>query len=220
MMQRETRRGGSIMGIIDISVPLYEGMPVWPQSPGIRHEWVKRIDRGNNSNDSVLHCDVHLGTHIDAPFHFCENGRMVEELSLEVLCGSVYVADLTLVDAIGEDDLSFIELPDDTERLLFKTSNSKLWKEGKFNPKYVALTKGGAQWIVDRGIQLVGIDYLSIGSYHDSSPTHRVLLGAEVVIVEGLNLTNVQPGRYELVCLPMKFTGAEGAPARVILRTY
>ncbi len=207
------------MGIIDISVPLYEGMPVWPGSAGIRHEWVKRIDRGDNSNDSVLHYDVHLGTHIDAPFHFCENGRRVEQLSLEVLCGPVFVADLTVVDAIGENDLSFIELPDDTERLLFKTRNSKLWKKGKFSPEYVALTKGGAKWIVDRGIQLVGIDYLSIGPYHDSSPTHQVLLEAEVVIVEGLNLTKVQPGRYELVCLPMKFIGTEGAPARAILRT-
>ncbi len=207
------------MNIIDISVPLYKGMPVWPGSVEFRLEQTMSLRSGNEANVSALNCDVHIGTHIETPLHFIEDRESVDRISLNVLCGPVFVADLTRVEAITEKDLSSLDLPEGIERVLFKTKNSRLWEEGGFNPGYVALTEDAARWVVKRGIHLVGIDYLSIQRYHGAPGVHRILLKAGVVILEGLNLLDVPPGKYELVCLPLKLMGAEGAPARAILRT-
>ncbi len=205
------------MSIIDISVTLYKGMPVWPESIGIRHKWVKRIGKGDMSNDSTIECDVHAGTHVEAPLHYIEVGESVDLLPLDILCGPVFVADLTSVDSIGERDLSELSLPDSTEKILFKTKNSGLWSKEGFNPDYVALTEDAAAWIVKNGIMLAGIDYLSIQRYHGAPNVHRILLEAGTVILEGLNLSDAIPGQYELLCLPLKLMGAEGAPARAVL---
>lgn len=205
------------MNIIDISVPLREGMPAWPGSIGLRREWVKRIDRGDSSNGSAISCDVHLGTHIDAPLHFIDGRESVDLISLEVLCGPVFVADLTGVDSIGKRTLSRLNVSNGVKRILFKTKNSALWNQREFNPDYVALTEDAAEWIAQKDILLVGIDYLSIQRYHGATNVHRILLDAGVAILEGLILSDVLPGHYELFCLPLKLTGSEGAPARAIL---
>ena len=204
--------------IIDISVPLRSDMPVWPDSSGFRLYRTQCLESGDESNVSRLDCDVHAGTHVDAPWHFLENGTTVEQLPLDTLIGPAIVAYLPHVDAITAGDLAALSLPDDTARLLLKTRNSTLWeRKQSFDTDYVGLTTDAAKWIVGRGIGLVGIDYLSIGKYYDGTETHQILLGAEVVIVEGVNLAAVEPGQYELICLPLKIIGAEGAPARAVL---
>ena len=208
------------MNIIDISVPLFEGIPAWPESIGIQREWMSRIDWGNNSNNSIIRCDVHICTHIDAPLHFIDGRESVDLIPLETLCGHVFVADLTDTDSISEETLSKLNLSGNIKRIIFKTKNSALWNEREFDPDYVALTEDAARWIVKKDIHLVGIDYLSIQRYLDAPNVHRILLEAGVVVVEGLILSDVLPGPYELFCLPMKLMGSEGAPARAILLPY
>jgi arylformamidase len=205
------------MSIIDISVTIDKATPAWPGSRGFKHEWVRSISRGDASNDSVFSCDAHLGTHVDAPFHFIDGGSTVESMPLDTLCGRAFVADLGEVASIGAKELEAASIPGDTERLLLKSGNSSLWKKSAFYPAYAALTGDGARRLVHSGIRLVGIDYLSIGPYPDNSEVHRVLLGAGMVIVEGLDLSAVNAGWYQLVCLPLKVAGAEGIPARAIL---
>jgi len=205
------------MSIIDISVTLDQATPAWPGSRGFRQEWVKRISRGDASNDSVISCDAHIGTHVDAPYHFIESGTTVESMPLEALCGRAFVAELGDIASIGDKELEAASIPKGTERLLLKTGNSRLWKEATFNAGFTALNEGGARRLVQRGIRLVGIDYLSIGPYPDGREVHRILLGAGMVIIEGLDLSRVRPGEYNLVCLPLKVAGAEGIPARAIL---
>ena len=169
---------------------------------------------------SRLECDVHVGTHVDAPWHYLEDGNTVEQLPLDVLVGPAIVAYLPGVSAVTTGDLASVTLPTDTERLLLRTRNSELWaaEVTEFREDYVALTVDAARWVVDQGIRLVGVDYLSVQRYDDSPLTHQILLKADVIILEGLNLADVQPGAYELVCLPMLLVGAEGAPARAVLR--
>jgi arylformamidase len=160
-----------------------------------------------------------MGTHVDAPDHFLGNGRTVESLPLNILSGRVYVLYLPDTDLITADILAKAEIPPRTRRLLFKTRNSAIWAQGgrTFQKDFVALSPDGAQYLVDRGFKLVGVDYLSVAPYKQSRPTHEILLRAGVIIVEGLDLSAVSPGRYTLQCLPLKLVGADGAPARVIL---
>ena len=179
------------------------------------------LEKGDIATDTTIHFSVHTGTHVDAPMHFVQDGHDVEQMPLDVLIGDASVAELANVDAITPDHLESLELPMGTERLLIRTKNSQLWaREVKeFNPDFVAFTAAAAQWLVDRRIRLVGVDYLSVQRFYDGPETHQILLGAEVVIIEGLNLTDVPVGDYELICLPVKLRGVEGAPARVVLRT-
>jgi arylformamidase len=194
-------------------------MPTWPGSAGVRLTRAKSQAAGDSSNESQLDCGVHTGTHVDAPWHFLENGSTVEQLPLDVLIGQAIVAYLPGVSAITASDLGDLVLPPSTKRLLLRTSNSDLWAEGmaEFRKDYVALTADAARWVVDQGVRLIGVDYLSVQRYDDSSITHQILLGANVIIVEGLNLIDVKPGSYELVCLPLKLVGSDGAPARAVL---
>ncbi|MFM6192410.1 MAG: cyclase family protein [Planktothrix sp.] len=205
--------------IIDISVPLQSGIPVWPGSTGFRLFQTMRMDAGEVANVSQLETDVHIGTHVDAPWHFVSGGKTVEQLSLEVLIGTAVVAHLPQINAVTPEDLEALALPPNTQRLLLRTRNSQLWanKVSEFQTDFVALTADAAQWVVNQGIQLIGVDYLSVQRYYDSPLTHEILLGAGVVIVEGLNLTDVTPGLYDLVCLPLKLVGSDGAPARAVL---
>ena len=207
--------------VIDISVPLQSDMPVWPGSVGLQLAQLNSIKMGHSSNDSQLHCDVHMGTHVDAPWHFVNDGITVEQLSLDTLIGRAIVVYLPKVETITVTDLSSLKLPSGTERLLLRTRNSELWAADvkEFKEDFVALTADAAQWIVDYGINLIGVDYLSVQRYGDSPRTHQILLKAGVVILEGLNLADIEPGTYELICLPICLVGAEGAPARAILRT-
>ncbi len=206
--------------IIDISVPLHDNMPLWPGGPGYTRTWHHRIGPDHAANVSQLSLGAHTGTHVDAPLHFVPEGGTVEQMPLDVLVGPAAVVSLPTVERITAADLAALDLADSVTRVLFQTRNSKFWRQPglPFQADFVALTADAAQWVVDHGIRLVGVDYLSVQLYEDGPATHQILLGAGVVIVEGLNLSGVSPGTYELTCLPIKLQGAEGAPARAILR--
>jgi len=208
------------MKILDISVPVSRGLPVWPGDPPIVLERSQSISNGSESNDSRIACSVHSGTHVDAPKHYVDDGPTVENLPLEVLLGPAWVVHIPAENVITPEILETLTIPPDTQRLLFKTRNSSLWENPNhsFKSEYVALSSEAATWVVSKGIRLVGIDYLSVEMFTDSEPlTHRFLLEAGVVIIEGLDLRSVRPGLYQLICLPLKLVGSDGAPARVVL---
>ena len=206
--------------VIDISVPLGPLLPTWPGSSGIRVTQTKSLAAGDDNTSSRLDCDVHAGTHVDAPAHFVAGGAPVDALPLDVLIGPAFVASLPEARAVTATDLAGLRLPKGTSRLLLRTANSALWSAhpGQFRRDYAALTADAAQWVVDHHVRLIGVDYLSVQRYGDDAQTHRILLSAGVVIVEGLDLSRVEPGTYELICLPLRLVGAEGAPARAVLR--
>jgi arylformamidase len=207
------------MEIFDISVPLSRDVPIWPGSVGFALSRVSSIEAGDPATVSRLDCDVHTGTHIDAPAHFVLGGSLVEDVALTDMVGPCLVVGLPAVETIDAQQLERLSLPADTRRLLFHTRNSELWarKVSEFRRDYVALTADAARWIVDREIALVGIDYLSIQRYGDEPTTHEILLEDGVVILEGLNLSRVPAGSYFLVCLPLRLGNAEAAPARAVL---
>lgn len=205
---------------IDISVGVSSKLPTWPGSP--EAEFARRLDldRGDIANDTTIKMSVHTGTHVDAPLHFISEGSSVDKMCLDVLVGKAIVADVGNIDVITPEILEGLQLPSGVERLIIRTRNSQLWgKESNFKSDFVALTAEAAQWVVNQGIRLIGVDYLSVQRFNDGPETHIILLKSEVVIIEGLNLTNVIPGEYELICLPIKLEGVEAAPARVILRS-
>jgi len=206
--------------IIDITVPLTIEIPIWPGCKGIRITPTMSMDEGDLYNVSRLNCNLHTGTHVDAPRHFLQNGTTVEQLPLDVLIGPSYVAHLPDAADITAGDLTDLNLPSGIERLLLRTRNSELWaaKTTEFRKDFVALTYDAAQWIVDRGINLIGVDYLSVQRYSDDSRTHQILLGTDTILLEGINLSNVKSGFYELICLPLRLVGAEASPVRAILR--
>lgn len=205
---------------LDISLTISQNLPHWPGSPPTELTRRRDMAQGDAVNDSTLFCDVHTGTHVDAPLHFLADGADVTHLSLDALIGPAVVAALPDVEAITAHDLEALNLPVDTQRLLLRTRNSEGWRRGDraFRSDFVALTTDAAHWVVAQGIRLIGVDYLSVQRFRDNPQTHIALLQAEVVIVEGLNLAEVAPGVYELICLPLKLAGADGAPARAVLR--
>lgn len=209
------------MQTYDISLTISSSLPTWPGDPGIILERVEKIEDGANANVSKLDMGVHTGTHVDAPYHFLGgDSATAEQLPLKLLTGRAYVLhipnDVTVIDRTV---LERVDIPPRTRRLLFKTRNSTYWAKGekKFQTDFVAIDAGGAQYLVERGVKLVGVDYLSVSPYKNSRPTHQILLKAGVIIVEGLDLSNVTQGRYTLYCLPLKLAGSDGAPARAIL---
>jgi arylformamidase len=195
------------MRILDVSVPIRPEMITYPGDPAVKLERVSAIADGALANVSRLAFGVHTGTRVDAPVHFLEGAAAVEELPLDALLGRVLVIG---AEALTASTLRGLELP---ERIVFKTPNSELWARAEFSDDFLALDGAGAQVLVERGVRLVGIDYLSIGD----EDAHRVLLAAGVVAIEGLDLRGVEPGEYELVCAPLKLVGSDGAPARVFL---
>jgi len=206
--------------IIDISVPVSPGLPVWPGDSPVVLERYQSLSEGDDCNASRICCSVHTGTHVDAPGHFIDKASTVEDLSLDTLIGPAIVIEVPVVGAIEPDFLESVSLPHDTIRLLFKTRNSDLWRkpDHDFHSDFVALSPQAANWIVEREIRLVGVDYLSVQMFADPEPlTHRTLLNAGVVVVEGLDLQNAHPGLYQLICLPVKLVGSDGAPARAVL---
>lgn len=208
------------MRIYDITLPISPDLPVWPGEPAVVLEKVSSMDAGAHDNVSRLACGVHTGTHVDAPHHFMNDHRTVEMLALDIMVGPAQVIQIPQeVKVVSAALLEKAILPPGTERLLLKTSNSQLWERGEntFYTDFVGISADGAEWLVRNGIKLVGIDYLSVAPYHQSIPTHRTLLGAGVIIVEGLDLSAIDPGSYILYCLPLKLVGSDGAPARVIL---
>ncbi|MHB0923049.1 MAG: cyclase family protein [Bellilinea sp.] len=204
----------------DISVTVTSMLPTWPGDPKVELDRVEKIEEGANANVSRVAMGVHTGTHVDAPYHFLEDGTTVDTLPLDILIGSVQVVDLGgQVDLITADVLQKASIIPGVSRILFKTRNSQIWERGEteFQTSFVGISADGAEYLVSKGIQLVGIDYLSIAPYKNSRPTHQILLNAKVIIIEGLDLSNVKAGVYQLVCLPLKLGGSDGAPARTVL---
>jgi arylformamidase len=202
------------MELLDITVPIREGMVTYPGDPTVKLERVSAIAEGAVANLSRLDFGVHSGTHIDAPVHFADGAPAAESLPLDVLVGPAAVVDATAVEGmLDRAALESLDLPADETRLLFKTRNSRLWESSDFAEDFVHLTGDGADLLVERGVRLVGLDYLSVGD----PDAHRALLGAGVVAVEGLDLREAEPGPYDLLCLPLKIVGSDGAPARAVL---
>jgi arylformamidase len=207
------------MRTYDVTLTITPDMPVWPGDiqPMLVHK--DSIAAGNVANTSQITMSCHTGTHVDAPKHFIDEGRTVEKLYMDVLVGRAYVLSLPEVDLITAAVLEAAEIPPRTRRLLFKTRNSDYWARGEkvFQTDFVGISADGAEYLVDRNVKLVGIDYLSVAPYKASAPTHTALLKAGIVLLEGLDLSKVSQGRYTLHCLPLKLGGSDGAPARVIL---
>jgi arylformamidase len=208
------------MPIYDVSLPISESLVVWPSDPPIRITQPYHLDRGDSATVTRLDMGAHTGTHVDAPAHFIPGGSGVDGIDLHVLVGPALVVHAPEADALSADVLAALQIPPGTERVLFRTRNSERWARNfarEFAEDFVAIPDDGARWLVAHGARLVGIDYLSVGPFGATAPTHRTLLRAGVVPVEGLNLSGIAPGVYQLVCLPLRIVGADGAPARAIL---
>ena len=206
------------MKLIDVTVPLDAHLPAYPGNTPFTIEAIKRLARGDSSNVSTLHLSAHAGTHVDAPRHFFDDGAGADALPIELLCGRTRVVEVTSRKGIGPDDLAATDLSEDI-RLLIKTANSRLWGSPTFHADYVGVTEAGARYLVDRGVKVLGVDYLSVEEFKTpGAPAHHVLLGGGTIVIEGLNLRDVEPGAYDMYCLPLRVVGADGAPARVVLR--
>ncbi len=203
---------------LDISSPLHAGMPHWPGTAPLQVQAEKTLAAGDRCNSSRVAMDLHMGTHIDAPSHFLPGGTTVDNLDLDLLAGPAWVADMATVPAVSAATLAATAIPAGTRRLLLKTANSQRALDAPFSSDYVGLTVSGAQWVVEHGITLVGIDYLSVAAYDEADEVHRVLLARGVVLLEGLTLAAVDQGPYELFCFPIRFSGLEAAPVRALLR--
>ncbi len=206
--------------IYDVSLPIHPGMVTWPNNPQITIEATRSIARGDSSNVSDLHLGSHTGTHVDAPVHFLPGARGVDQVPVDFLVGPVMVVGLEHVErVISAPALEEAGIRSGTTRVLFKTRNSRRWAEATaFDREFVHLDVSAAGWLVARGMQVVGIDYLSIEGYQvPGAPVHHRLLEAGILIIEGLDLSRVSGGQYQLICGPLKIRGGDGAPARVLL---
>jgi arylformamidase len=206
----------------DISVSIRTDLPVWPGHPDVEMEPVLRLDRGDENNVTSLGIATHTGTHVDAEWHFIKDGRKLEALTPDRLIGPCYVADLTSVNShVTSQDLNNADIPDGTTRLILKTRNSDIWttSPSTFDTSYCGIAPDGADWLVARGIDVIGIDYHSVEPYGAPGTTHRIILGAGRVILETVDLRSIEPGHYTLYCLPLRVDGFDGAPCRAVLGT-
>ena len=207
----------SPMPIYDITVPLSAELPTYPGDPIIEISDSLSLAKGDAANVSLLNFGAHTGTHVDAPAHFIEGAKRVESLALDVLIGEAEVIEVPAdIRVITEE---FVETR--STRVLFKTRNSDLWR-GEFKKNFTHLDLTAAEKLIKNGVRLVGIDYLSVEKFgSEEHEVHRALLSNEVIILEGLNLTDVPAGKYELICLPLRLRSnlGDGAPARAVLRT-
>ncbi|MCC7104881.1 MAG: cyclase family protein [Chloroflexi bacterium] len=202
----------------DVSVELRPDIPTWDGEPGPCLRAVKTYDP-DGARVSELSLGVHAGTHVDAPVHFIPGAAGAESLPIDAMLGPCQVVEVATKGNIGIAEALAADLAPRSERVLFKTRNSALWDGPTFRTDFTALEPALARWLVDAGARLVGIDYLSVEPYGVAVPeVHLALLEAGVVILEGLDLRRVPAGRYDLVCLPLKLRGSDGAPARVVLR--
>jgi len=200
--------------ILDVTVPLSAEVPTFPGDPPFEIAYTHKIAGGDAYNVSRISMGSHSGTHVDAPYHFLADGQTVENLPLEILMGKARVVELVVRDKVERVDLR------DDIRVLFKTRMSGQLRLPAFQEDFVYLTPDAATYLAQAGIKLVGWDYLSIEKFGSADfAAHHALLTAAVVIVEGLDLSEVEPGEYDMTCLPLRIVGADGSPARVILRT-
>ena len=204
------------MKIYDITVPLSEDLPVFPGDPPVRIGPVTRVAGGDDANVSIVSLSSHSGTHLDPPRHFNDHGIPIDQIPLTTLVGNVLLVEITSPRSIDRAALERFPIRGE-ERLILKTGNSRFWESPSFCPDFSHLTEDGARYLVDLGVRLVGIDYLSVERFGGDGNVHRTLLDGGVIILEGLKLDEVPAGSYELICLPMKLKDGDGAPARAIL---
>lgn len=207
------------MTIYDISLPITPTLPVWPGDPPVRLSQPSHLERGDICTITRLDMGAHTGTHLDAPAHFIRGGATVESLDLDALIGPALVVNAAGLGHLTAEALEALAIPPGVQRLLLRTDNSAIWQrcQTAFAENFTAIEPSGAHWLVQRGVRLVGIDYLSVAPFDDGVPTHQILLGAGVIAVEGLDLSAIEPGEYQLVCLPIKIGGSDGAPCRAVL---
>ena len=204
---------------IDVSVTVRHGMPHWPDNPPIVMQRPMELLRGHACNLSHLAMGVHTGTHIDAPVHFIHQAAGVDEMPLAATMGPARVIEIADPRVITADELRGHSLQAG-ERVLFRTANSpRCWQADRFVEDFVYVSEQAAEHLAETRVRTVGVDYLSVGGYHaDGAKIHRILLSAGIWIIEGLDLSAVRAGRYEMICLPVKLHGSDGAPARALLR--
>jgi arylformamidase len=216
--------------IYDISVPLSDSLVTWPGDPGIEIERKKDLCCGDPATVSFLRMGSHTGTHVDAFSHFKPDGRSLDAMDLSPYLGRALVVEIEDPRCVTVGELQraphFLDIRK-ARRILFKTVNSRQkWYQQPFNENFCHLNPYAAAFLIELGVRLVGIDYLSVESYHakdlygEDAPTHHRLMDAGVYILEGLNLEAVQPGWYELLCLPLNVQHGDGAPARAVLRDW
>lgn len=205
--------------LVDVSVLLAPGIPIYPGNPEFEVTPVHRIADGDSANNSKLVMGTHTGTHVDAPLHFFDGRPGVDGMALELLIGRARVIDLPHRGGITEAHLAAAGLREDI-RVLLRTPNSALWNTTQgFRTDYTYLTEGGARFLVDQGVKVVGVDYLSVEQFKKAgAPAHKALLGSGLIIIEGLNLSEAEAGQYEMYCLPLRLANGDGAPARVVLK--
>ena len=207
---------------IDISVTLQEGMLSFPSEPLLRLERRRSMALGHKANNTTIHMSVHTGTHMDAPRHFIADGKTIDQMPFDITMGQARVIEITDTVSVKAEELAQHNIRRG-ERILLKTRNSpKFWEAAAISMDFVYITRGAARFLVEAGVKLIGIDSLSVGSPSDpdkSTPdTHQILLGNEIWIIEGLNLTGVNAGNYNLICLPLKLKETEGSPVRAIIQ--
>jgi arylformamidase len=203
---------------IDISVPLEETTPVWPGDPPVRIQRVAAIENGAANNTSAGSLCFHAGTHVDAPLHYFDGAQPIDRMPLDAAIGPARVIGISDHESIKRAELLKHD-PRRGDRLLLKTRNSALWRSPGFASNYVHLTRDAAEMLADRGIRVLGIDYISVGGPdEEGDEVHRLLLRAGIWLIEGLDLSGVLPGKFTLVCLPLRILGSDGAPARAIVR--
>lgn len=204
------------MAIHDISVPIREGMPIYHDNPGFSRVLDSALAKGAGANVSRLEMGAHTGTHVDGPSHFYDGADGTEVLDLAAMIGACEVVEVAErgLRPIDAEALQAAAIPEGAERVLLKTTNSQLWDRDEFTHDFIRLDGSGAEFVLDREIRLIGIDYLSIGD----ADAHHALLGRPIVALEGLDLREIAPGPYELLCLPLRLQGSDGAPARVVLQ--
>ena len=202
----------------DISLNLSTDTVRWIVAPPLEVHERRRMSRGDDVNASALTVSVHAGTHLDAPFHFLPDGAGIDALPLERFIGPALVHQVDDADRhITEAHVNAIPL-DGVTRVLFKTRNSELLKRREYDPNFVAFSLEAARALVARGVDLVGLDYLSVAHADEQVPVHRAFLDHGVVLLEGVDLSEIRPGRYELICFPLRLRGLDGAPCRAVLR--
>ncbi|MDN7026030.1 cyclase family protein [Methanoculleus sp. FWC-SCC1] len=204
---------------IDVSVTLKTGMVTWPGDPPVRISHAQSMERGDASTVSLLEMGAHTGTHMDAPAHFVRGGTGIGDIPLDASIGPARVIPIRDRTSIEPDELEGHSIRRG-ERVLFKTHNSDhVWDTDRFVEEFVYISEAAAQYLAERQVRLVGADYLSVGGFHaDGVKIHQTLLNAGIWIIEGLNLKQVPPGEVDLVCLPLKILGGDGAPARALVR--
>jgi arylformamidase len=206
-----------MMRVHDVSAAIHPGMILYPGTPAFQRDEYRSMREGETSNNSRISMGAHVGTHVDAPYHYLKSGEKTESLSLDALVGPARLFRLDVQKSIRADDLRGLDWSG-VKRALFRTRMSDRLRGGQFDPEFVYLEGSAAEFLVEKQVVLVGVDSLSIDRFRSPQhPAHHALLGNGVVVIEGLDLSGVEPGDYVLVCAPLKIVGGEAAPARAFL---